>query len=244
MPKAKNTRLVSYPIQGGSVEYLVDMEQVQRLNQQLLETTQQIKTRNDYIAEENRIKQERAELESRNRLYERISCLVKPQLEQIDTLLGAPEGCGKKELAHAAVLKAYIKRRSNMELLAASGRLTVVELASAVAESLDYVRLCSVNTATSAVGTGSYPAAMVFAAYEQIEGITEKSLDTLTDMIVTIRSDKERLIVRVMLRAESFSYETNGIWQNAEGFSHHASITKEGQDMIIVLAFREGGGRK
>ena len=113
-----------------------------------------------------------------------------------------------------------------------------------MAESLDYVRLCGVNTATSSVGTGSYPAAMVIAAYEQIEEITEKSLDTLTDMIVTIRSDKERLIVRVMLRAESFSYETNGIWQNAAGYSHHASITKEGQDMIIVLTFKEGGGRK
>ncbi|MCR4963000.1 MAG: hypothetical protein K6B40_03880, partial [Firmicutes bacterium] len=90
---------VSHPIPGGSIEYLVDIKQVQSLNQQLAERTQQIETRNAYIAEETRIKQERAEVENRNRLYERISKIVKPQLEQIDYLLNKSDGCGKMELA-------------------------------------------------------------------------------------------------------------------------------------------------
>lgn len=55
-------------------------------------TAQQIETRNAYIAEETRIKQERTEVKTRNRLYERVSSLVKPQLEQIDALINAPEG--------------------------------------------------------------------------------------------------------------------------------------------------------
>jgi len=241
--ESENTKRVSHPIQGGSIEYLVDMSQVRELNRQIEDATQQIETRNAYIAEENRIKQERAELETRNRLYERVSCVVRPQLEQIDALLRAAEGGGKKELAKVAVLKAYIKRRSNMELLAAAGMLTVVELASAVAESLDYVRLCGANTAWGSVGTGSFPADMVIAAYEQIEEITEESLDTLSDIIVTIRSDMQRLTVRMMLEAESFSYETDGRWQDGESFSRKVSITKENRDIIIVLTFAEGGGR-
>lgn len=241
--KIENTKIVSNPIQGGSVEYTVDIKQVQELNRQLAERAQQIETRNAYIAEETRIKQEQSELETKNRLYERVSAIVKPQLEQIDKILSAPEGCGNKELARIAVLNAYIKRRSNMELLAAAGTLTIVELASAVTESLDYVKLCGVNTATGSVGVGSYPAPMVIAAYEQIEEITEESLDTLSDMIVTIRSDKRRLIVRMMLKAENFSYETNGSRLDVAGFSRKVSITKENEDMIIVLTFTEGGGR-
>ena len=82
---------------------------------------------------------------------------------------------------------------------------------------------------------------MVIAAYEQIEEIIEDSLDPLSDIIVAIRSDAQRLIVRMMLKAENFSCETRGPWQDA-GFSRKASITKEGQDMIIVLTFTEGGG--
>ena len=244
-PFAENesTKIVSHPIRGGSVEYLVDMEQVQALNQQLAEATQQIEARNAYIAEETHIKQERAELETRNRLYERISAIVQPQLQQIDALLNAPEGCGEKTLARIAVLQAFIKRRGNMELLSASGTLPAAELAAAVTESLDYVRLCGANTAASCLSAGSHPAAMVIAAYEQIEEIIEECLDTLSDMIVSIRSEQQRLIVRIMLKAESFSYETSGLRQDKD-FSRRLSITKEGGDMILVLSFTEGGARR
>lgn len=183
-------------------------------------------------------------MENRNRLYERVSEIAKPQLEQIDGLLTKQDGCGTKELARIAVLEAYIKRRSNMELLAASGTLTVVELVSAVTESLDYIRLCGVNTAASSVGTGAYPSEMVIAAYEHIEAIAEESLDTLSDMIVTLRSAGKQLVVRMMLKAENFAYETNGHWQVGAGFSRKVAITKENQDMIIVLTFTEEGERK
>lgn len=243
-PRRDTEKRVSHPIPGGSIEYLVDIKQVQGLNRQLAERTRQIETRNAYIAEETRIKQERAEVENRNRLYERVSEIAKPQLEQIDRLLNESNGCGEKKLARIAVLEAYIKRRSNMELLAASGTLTMVELASAVAESLDYIRLCGANTAASAVGTGAYPADMVIAAYEHIEAIVEESLDTLSDMIVTLRSAGKQLVVRMMLKAENFSYEANGHWHGGAGFSRKAAITKENEDMIIVLTFTEGGERK
>lgn len=241
--KTDITKVVSHPIRGGSIEYLVDMEQVQALNLKLAEATQQIEARNAYLAEETHIKQERAELETRNRLYERISAIVQPQLEQIDALLNAAEGCEEKELARVAVLQAFIKRRGNMELLSASGILPAAELAAAVTESLDYVRLCGANTAASCVGGRQHPAAMVIAAYEQIEAILEKCLDTLSDMIIAIRSEQQRLTVRIMLKAESFSHETSGLWQDA-GFSRRISITKEDQDMILVLTFTEGGERK
>ena len=66
--KIENTKIVSNPIQGGSVEYTVDIKQVQELNRQLAERAQQIETRNAYIAEETRIKQEQSELETKNRL--------------------------------------------------------------------------------------------------------------------------------------------------------------------------------
>ena len=240
--QSEDCKVVSHPIKGGSIEYLVDMKQIYLLNQQIAERAQQIEARNAYIAEETRIKRERAEVETRNRLYERISRIVEPQLEKIDTLLKSPDGLGEKELARIAVLKAYIKRRSNMELLAASGTLTVIELAAAVSESLDYVRLCGVNTASSSVGTGAYNAGMVIAAYEQIEEITEESLDTLSDMVVTVRSDKSGIVARVMLKAEKFSCETNGASKDGAGFSRKVSITKENNDIIIVLTFTEGGG--
>lgn len=47
-----------------------------------------------------------------------------------------------------------------------------------------------------------------------------------------------------MLKAENFSYANTGVKREPVGFSRSVSITKENQDMIIVLTFTEGGGRK
>ncbi|MBQ9189883.1 MAG: hypothetical protein IJ138_11205, partial [Clostridia bacterium] len=119
-PPSEDDQIVSHSIHGGSVAYLVDVARARDLNEKLEEVAEQMEARNAYIAEETRIKAERAELEMRNRLYERISILIDPQLNKIERLLNAPEGCDRDALCKIAVLKAYVKRRSNLELLAAS----------------------------------------------------------------------------------------------------------------------------
>lgn len=83
------SKLMSHAISGGRIQWMLDMQQVQELNRQIEDATQQIEARNAYLAEENRIRQERTELETRSRLYDSISRIVKPQLEQIDLLLEA-----------------------------------------------------------------------------------------------------------------------------------------------------------
>ncbi len=239
--KSEDYRIVHQKISGGSVEYLVDLRRVKELNRQLAERTQQIEARNAYLANETRVKKERAEIETKNRLYENISGIVKPQLERIETLLYSPEGCGKKELAQIAVFMAYVKRRSNMELLKAGSSLTVTELATAVSEELDYLQLCGVHSASNAVGSGAYPSEMIIAAYESIHSIVEQSLDSLSDIAIIIRASGDELTVRVMLRANSFSsYYEDSNWKNS-GFSRSVAATKENQDLIVVFSFTQGG---
>lgn len=241
--QSEDVKIVSHPIRGGSIEYLVDIKRLRELNQQLAERSQQLETRNAYIAEETRIKQERAELEIKTRLYENISGIVTPQLTRIDELLNAPSGCGIRELAKIAMLKAYIKRRSNMELLADGGTLTVLELSSAVQESLDCVQLLGANTAATTVGSGAYSAQMVISAYEHVEAAIENCMDTLSDLFITIRADKNELTVRIMLRADSFSYDANGALGKEAGFSRKVTITKDDPDMLLLFTFTEGGGQ-
>lgn len=242
--QSENTEIMSHPIHGGSVKWTVDVSKLQEINRQMKETAQQIEARNAYIAEENRIKQERTELETRNQLYDNISRIVQPQLRKIDTLLKDPQGCGEKQLAEIAVLKAYVKRRSNMEMLAADGVLTTAELVSAVTESLEYLRLGGVHTAMSSMGTASYPADMVCGAYEQVESILEESLDSLSHLAVTVRGEKGQLTVRLMLKADNFSYAINGSLRDGKGFTSYGILSKNDRDMIIVLTFSEGGAGK
>lgn len=242
-PFAENvdTRIVSHSVSGGSVVWTMDMTRVRELNEQLEDVNERIDARNAYLVEEAHIREERAIVEARNRLYERIEIAVQPQLEAIEGLLRDPENCDDRRLARVAVLTAYIKRRGNMELLGENGRLPAEELAASVRESLDYMHLCGVNTALSSAGTGEYCTAMVLAAYETVEMIAEGCLDTLSDLIVSVRAADSRLVVRMMLKADSFAVTNGSELPENIGFSRRISVAKEQGDTIFILTFEEGG---
>ena len=188
-PQDQDIKIQSHPISGGSVEWTLDMGPVRKLNRQLEDATQQMENRNAYLMEENRIKKERQEVETRSRLYENISRIVKPQFEQIADLLKDRDHCDEKQLARVCVLNAYIKRRSNMELLAEGGELPSSELTSAIRESLEYVRLCGAETAMAGIGESDYPSEIIIDAYERIEDFIEKNLHFLSDIAIIVRCD-------------------------------------------------------
>jgi len=240
-PDNNHLEIHRHAISGGSIVWAVDMTHVQELSHQLEDMTQQLEARNTYLAEENRILQEKAEVEMRNLLYDEISKAVQPQLTQIDELLADTTSTFESKLPKIAVLKAYIKRRSNMELIASAHRLPLGELTAAITESLEYIQLCTIKTAIYTFGTGSFPATMMIAAYEQFEAIIEESLDTLTHLNVTLRAEHNQLIVRMLMKADNFAFEQINTRKYGYDFYYSATITKDNQDMIIVLTFTEGG---
>ncbi|MBR5094713.1 MAG: hypothetical protein IK095_06430 [Oscillospiraceae bacterium] len=237
LPQREDTEIMSHPVTGGSVQWVVDLEQIRRLDRRIQEAQQDLEARIAYLTEENRVQKERTELEVRNRLYDRISTLLAPQLEQLRERLADPD----VPLAPLAVLVAYIKRRSNMELLAEEGRLPFEELKAALAESLEYLRLCGVESALSAPGAGSFSAELVTAAYEQAEDVIEESLEDLRALMVNIRAEEQALVLRMMLKAESFSFSPVPQGRDSAGSRRQVSITKDGQDVILMFRFSERG---
>lgn len=234
-----NTLVKQHPIPGGEVRWAVDVAPLRALNLEMEETNQKITTRNAYLASEAAVKKEKAEKETRNRIYDEITRIVRPQLDRIREQMDAREGSFDVRLRDISVYCAYIKRRSNMELLAESGLLPLEELALAVSESMDYVRLKGIPAAASTVGTGTYPAAMIIALYEQMEAVTEDCLESLKALMVTVRAAEKEIVMRMMIRAESVTVPEAG--RSGPGFATAVSAVKEGQDMILVFTCREGG---
>ena len=235
-PFDENTVIRKQPICGGCVEWAVDVTKLNELNRMLEDTTQKIDARNAYLQEETRIKRERAGIETRNRLYDSISQIIKPQLEKIDMLLNE-----ENSLPEIAVLSAFIKRRSNMEMLSGGGSLTALELSSAISESLTYLHLCGVQTAVSSAGMGSYPAEMIICAYESIEAVIEESMDRLKGMTVVIRAEENALFVRMLLDVDNFYMRSGEHKISGVDFTGDVSIIKDRSDIIIAFAFAERG---
>ena len=240
-PKDEDALEQEHAIGGGSIRWLTDIGTLQALNGSLEDTIQQINARNAYLAEENRIRQERAELETRNRLYDSVSRIVRPQLDQIAARI---DGDGAKtdleaQLGQIAVLCAYVKRRSNMELLASDG-LTLDELAAAIRESLENLQLCGAATALRVAGQGDYPSGLIVAAYEHFEAIVEACVDTLSDLLVVLRAQADRLTLRMLIRADAIEYAAQPHPED-EGFARQLTVSNDNRDTVVTLTLVKGG---
>ena len=236
-PPGTETILQAHPIRGGSLAWSVDLAHLSRLNAELAEASQQMGTRNAYLQKENEIQKEKAEFTLRNRLYDEVRTAVSPQLSRISAFLQKDPSPPDLQAAlpAIAVTGAYIKRRSNMELMGESGSLPVEELFTALAESLQYLELAGVKTVLSPFGNGEYDASLVKTAYEDFGRLVEAALPALTGLVLTVRAEKARLTLRYLLTAPGmtvtalFPEETAGLRQ--------LSYETDGPDTHLVFSY-------
>ena len=199
--KTEDNQINVKEISGGSVSWVVDMSALNKLNREISEATEQIELRNEFLKTDISIKEEHSKIDTRNRLYDTIAGIVKPQIDAVGKLLQETgDGNFDKMLAEAAVLEAYIKRRSNMELLKAeSDRLPIAELQTAVSESCEYIGLFGVTTAVNVTGDGEYPQDVIIPVYEAFEGIIEKAIHVMNALLVNISSSRKSFCMRIYL---------------------------------------------
>jgi hypothetical protein len=219
----------------------VDLSPVFSLNRKLEEINRKLEQRSVFLREEGQMNKERAELETRNSLYARISQVVGSQLAEIEVLSEGGDAEFTKNLPRICVLTAFVKRRSNMELLAAGGRLSVEELGAALTESLEYLQLCGVQTAVTVVGTGELPAAVIISAYEHVQALIMEGLDTMEALFVRANKDGAGLELRLMLRTDNLSWDFERSFPGG-GARPLVRVSMDSGDLSVVLRFEEGGG--
>lgn len=244
---AKKDVLVSVSnIQGGMVSYGVDMGPVYMLNRSLEEENNRIEARNRIIESTNELEREKSRLEASNVLYDRISLIVKPKLDIIENLLlTSSDDDFNEKLSLIAVYNAYIKRRSNLELLnEGASYLDVKELSTAIFESLEYIKLLSNDTMLSFFATGKLPGEMLILFYEFFESVVEESLYSLKTLLVTFtRTDNEyKLNLQIDCDADiSLSKEELEQYEKYKGSVSFVN-DKEGSTASLAMLF-EGGDK-
>lgn len=194
----------TFPIPGGDITWAVDMTKLYKLNEQLEIATEQLQNRNDYLQTENHTKEEQETLDSRNRVYDKITQIVLPQLIEVERLLDhqSTEEIDAN-LPHAAVLNTYIKRRCNMELMKEDmGKLPLLELKLAISESASYLQLCNIQTAIAGSDEGEYPADEIIRAYEHFERVIESHIADVASIMVVITGGQNGIVIRIMMDDE------------------------------------------
>lgn len=238
--RKESVQIHTKPIRGGTVSWAVDLTDLMALNRELEKATEGIESRNAYLQSENALKEEQSRLAARNALYNEIAGIVKPQLDTIEHRLegDVDDSC----LAKIVFLNAYIKRRSNMELLRSDLRsFPAEELAMAIRESCEYLKLCGVNAMLHITPQCELSADMQLFLYEAFEIVVEACLDTLRLLLVNITMHQDRPVLRMTLKASQI--DTGRICTQIASLGGTVRAFAEDDEVTLTVKWQEGGAR-
>ncbi|MCQ2433167.1 MAG: hypothetical protein MJ175_11245, partial [Clostridia bacterium] len=186
-------------ITGGHVYCQTDISELNRINCELEEARERTTEESELLRRTNELKEQRAQISAKSRVYDDIAVRVHAQSQKIAALSAEAQQRPEKfemNMRQISIYAAYIKRVSNMMLLSSDGRLPKKELTLAIAESARYLSLAGVITEISGdFDDATVDEGMLISIYEQFEMLLEQTMPALHALQITLRADTVKLVM-------------------------------------------------
>ena len=199
-------KLLGREIRGGYAFWVEDESAVHRAQERLVEANETIEQENDLISAEAGQKEKDAYLQSRHRIYHEIAAELYPVQKRIDRLLSRakPGTDGFRDtIAMVSVLNAYVKRKTNLLLLASEKEtLSLSELLLALQESAVYLTLAGTQTTADMREEETLSSDRVIALYDAFEHLSEQLLGTAPSMMVSVSGEGLRITAKASRRPD------------------------------------------
>lgn len=200
-------RLCEAPIRGGHVLWQEDVSDLLSVLARLNETGEELQSYSVLLAEENRQKQRRCELQEQNRLFDAVQQQVAPAKARLAGLLRQLDAAEDTETARRihgrlALVGAYLKRRSNLVFLAdQSGAVPARELLLCLNESLSNLRLTGAVCALKFDLEGSIKGSAAGLLYDFFEAVVESAWEELPALNLVVSQSAAGLHMLLMLQS-------------------------------------------
>ena len=234
------TRLSCAPIHSGYIFWREDVSKLLSVLSELSGIQAELEDYHSLLDEENKQKKRRKKFEEQQRLYNAVQEKTAPHLALLSALSrelqAAPSSAdAKRLLGKIAVIGAYLKRRSNLIMLAEkSGQIPAEELHLCLMESISNLRPYGVNCALRFDLSEELPFHTAGTLFDFYEAVIELSLDTLTDMTAFAAGSAAGLHFTMILSCNT------DMTVLSEKFAN-ASVTNEDGVWYCTLTIAEGG---
>ena len=187
---APDLKLSGKTVHGGFAFWVEDETEVHRAQDRLAEANELIESESSLIQAETEQREKDAWLQSRHRIYHEIAEILYPCQKRIEGLLGQMEPntpVFRDQLAKVSVLNAYVKRKTNLLLMASEqDSLTTQTLFLALKESAGYLSLAGLHTdARQPEEEQVLPAATAIALYDAFEAVAEQLMGKASSLMVS-----------------------------------------------------------
>lgn len=247
-PGDENVALRSHPVNGGYGYWFRDISEISRLNRELSDLGDVLAEENAILDAENKMKEEREQIRQQNRLYDKIAGDVKKQLDKISSLIDNPpedEEEFERTMKYACILNAYVKRRSNLVLLAdRNGWFNGGELRLAISESLEYVRLYGVQAHGSYMVDRMFSGKCLLTAYELFEAALEAAVPGADAVLVNLIISEDELVLRMTFNTPRELLREDFIQKEIGELGGTLGTEADQQTEFICLSLPAGGERE
>lgn len=175
-------------VSGGYVYWIDDVRDIVKIEEELRDVREHLSEEHEILLAEKELKEEELSVLTKTRIYDMISEKVSPQLRQIESLLDFLEtNYDKRLLAALCILTVYIKRVSNLLMLAESGDyLDIRELELSIKESCDYIELYGAKCERFFNASGKVESKKLIEMYDSFEEIIERNIENLHDVKIEL----------------------------------------------------------
>lgn len=193
----KNIILKKHNIKGGKAVWTEDISAINRINRELSEVKEQISEYNVILKSEAELKKRRAAVTEQNKLYDSITEFIRPQLCDLENILKNIEnnrGDISVNYAGACVVNVYIKRISNLLIMAKSRKmLNAFELENSIRELAEYISVYGISCSFFSNVSGEISAEKTIALFKFV-GIFIRRIMNCTDALLFNLKVNERFI--------------------------------------------------
>lgn len=201
-------RLSGRKIRGGYTFWIEDESDIRHANEELNEANELLEGENTLIEYENNQKEENAYLRLHHHIYHEIAQEMYPYQKRIESLLNeAVPGTEefKDIVAEVSVLNAFVKRKTNMLLMASEHEtIPVNELLLAVSESGRYLEFVGIKTSVDeGVHNEDYPSDTIIAIYDTFQMIIEQLIGEATMLLISFSEEGLRLSTDATIKIDT-----------------------------------------
>ena len=194
-------------ITGGYAFWEEDESDIHRMEERLQEANELLVQENDLILAEKELEEKKARIESRSRIYSKISEELYPYQKKIDGLLSSavPRTSGFRETVEkVSLLTAYIKRKTNLLLLSSEKEMvSSYELYLALEESAKYLTCCGIQASAAQMLEKDFPGEALISMYDTFEQIVEQLFSEISQLMISLSGEGIRLLTDSALIPET-----------------------------------------
>ena len=234
-----DTLLKARAVAGGWFYWTEDVTELRRLRGELSETADYLEEENAMLRVSAQIEEGRRKTAEQTKLYDRVTEVIRPQLDALDQLLRdlpPEEEAFRERMKTAGVLIAYVKRRSSLLLAGSNKTFTGTEMGLCFEESVRALRLAGIPCELAVDKDVLLPAQTADLLYEIFETAAERGLTALRSVRVALKAQPgNRVAMELTLEGAPIPLTEPELADLRQLFDD-VSLTSTGETTTLIIA--------